>query len=715
MNPLHAVLMAAVEFISLSMLGWLAAASLPWLIHRWLRRQPRQTAWAAVDLLLAAMQQRARRVQLQQWLLLAVRTLILTSVAVAAAEPIWREWSPAFGARALVHRVIVVDQSCSMRCQQADNSRWTRAKEAAKQWIERSTDDPVTLIAWGEQAENLLGRPTLDSSLATAALDEMSPTQSSVELSTVVGSIRDAIDRAQQEFPLLAGHEIIVCTDLSPPTWQIGEAKFAAFDEIAQQASITLVNVAEASRENVTVTDIQVAPELVLRQREASIIANVTNFGTAGSTRFRVELQVDGRIVDSQQVQIGDENQSTVRFRHRFVDEGPSSVVVKLVDHQDCLAIDDRREMVVDVRRQVRVACLAGAVGAADDLARALSPVNGTDADVGGDIRADVLSLARFTELNLSDYDALVLADATDLAPREITLLQDYVRQGGGLAVFLGPLTDAKHVNALNKLLPVRSTGEKPTGDFRFDPLEYRHPIVAPFRGQTQAGLLRVATTQYHQMQLAEERGQAEVVLQFDSNDPALAVDQYGLGRVAVSALPGSLAARTKQGTPWSSFAVSPSFLPVMRELVAYLVADNWQQQRNVLVGETIIVPWVQVAQAVRVRLPNGTEQKLPRPSPVELQQLVFRETEQAGIYTFFAADEEIARYAVNLDPRESDLTPVDSTKLPTSLTEQRIDARPAFAALGGGISLGRPLLAMVAVLLLVEIALAWSLAKRWA
>lgn len=715
MNPLHAVLMAALEFVSLSMLGWLAAASLPWLIHRWWRRQPRQTTWAAVDLLLAAMQQRARRVQMQQWLLLAVRTLILASVAVAAAEPIWREWSPTFGSRALVHRVIVIDQSCSMRCQQADSSRWTRAKEAAKQWIERSTDDPVTLIAWGEQAENLLGRPTLDGSLATAALDQMSPSHSSVELSTVVGSIRNAIDRAQQEFPQLAGHEIIVCTDLCPPTWQIGEAKLEALDEIAQQANITFINVAEASRDNIAVTDIQIAPELVLRQREASIVANVTNFGTVDSTECRVELQVDGRIVDSQQVQIGDEDQSTVRFRHRFVDEGSSSVAVKLVNHQDSLAIDDRREVVVDVRRQLRVACFTGAAGAADDLARALSPGNGTDADVGGDIRADVFSLARFPELNLNNYNALVLADATDLAPREITILQDYVRQGGGLTVFLGPQTDAKQVSALDELLPVRSTGEKPTGDFRFDPLEYRHPIVAPFRGQTQAGLLRVATTQYRQLQLAEEHRQAEVVLQFDSNDPALVVDQYGLGRVAVSALPGSLAARTEQATPWSSFAVSPSFLPVMRELVAYLVADNWQQQRNVLVGETIVVPWTQVAQAVRVRLPNGTERELPRPTPDELQQLVFCETGQAGIYTFFAEGEEIARYAVNLNPHESNLTPIDSTKLPATLTEQRIDTRQAYASFGGGISLGRPLLAMVAVLLLIEIALAWSLAKGWA
>ncbi len=106
---------AALEFASLPMLGWLVAAVLPWLIHRWQRRQYQTTPWAAVELLLSAMQQRARRVQIDQWLLLAVRTAILVLVALAVAEPALRQWAVGAGGEAPSHRILVVDQSYSMR------------------------------------------------------------------------------------------------------------------------------------------------------------------------------------------------------------------------------------------------------------------------------------------------------------------------------------------------------------------------------------------------------------------------------------------------------------------------------------------------------------------------------------------------------------------------------------------------------------------------
>ena len=47
------IFLAALEFTSLSMLSWLAAAAVPWLLHRWFRRPQRTQPWAAVDLLLA--------------------------------------------------------------------------------------------------------------------------------------------------------------------------------------------------------------------------------------------------------------------------------------------------------------------------------------------------------------------------------------------------------------------------------------------------------------------------------------------------------------------------------------------------------------------------------------------------------------------------------------------------------------------------------------
>jgi hypothetical protein len=74
----HALL--AIGFGNLAMLGWLAAAAAPLLIHLWSRHRFREEHWAAVQFLIAAMRKNARRLQLQQWLLLAVRTLLIVLV-----------------------------------------------------------------------------------------------------------------------------------------------------------------------------------------------------------------------------------------------------------------------------------------------------------------------------------------------------------------------------------------------------------------------------------------------------------------------------------------------------------------------------------------------------------------------------------------------------------------------------------------------------------
>ena len=84
------------QFGSSIMLWWAAAAALPLLIHLWTKRQFRETRWAAMTFLLAAMQKHSRRIRLEQWLLLAIRVAIPLLLALALANPlqlgsaIWR-------------------------------------------------------------------------------------------------------------------------------------------------------------------------------------------------------------------------------------------------------------------------------------------------------------------------------------------------------------------------------------------------------------------------------------------------------------------------------------------------------------------------------------------------------------------------------------------------------------------------------------------------
>src|SRR4051812_9741794 len=128
--PIENDLLFAFGFSNLAMLGWLAAAAAPLLIHLWSRHRFRESPWAAMQFLLAAMRKNARRLQLQQWLLLAVRTLIILLVVSAVAEP-FGERLRLSGGGAPAHKILVLDGSYSMGYKANEITNFAQAKQLA--------------------------------------------------------------------------------------------------------------------------------------------------------------------------------------------------------------------------------------------------------------------------------------------------------------------------------------------------------------------------------------------------------------------------------------------------------------------------------------------------------------------------------------------------------------------------------------------------------
>ena len=104
-------------FGSVGMLLWASVAGVPLLLHLWSKHQHQETPWAAMEFLLAAVEQQARRIRLEQLLLLLLRMAIPVVLGLALAEPMW-EWLPSLGGSlgrsAPRHHLLVFDTSYSM-------------------------------------------------------------------------------------------------------------------------------------------------------------------------------------------------------------------------------------------------------------------------------------------------------------------------------------------------------------------------------------------------------------------------------------------------------------------------------------------------------------------------------------------------------------------------------------------------------------------------
>jgi hypothetical protein len=340
------------------------------------------------------------------------------------------------------------------------------------------------------------------------------------------------------------------------------------------------------------------------------------------------------------------------------------------------------------------VLLVADVASAADDIARALNP-RYRDAASGDAIQVEIIPTAGLESAELGAYDAVFLANVAELSEREQRLLLRYIEGGGAAALVLGEcIQPAIYNDFLKESVPL-TIAERPVhGDWRVDPRDYRSPILAPFAGRERSGLLGVRVSQYYPLRIADG-DRVETALAFNSGDPAIVIGEHGRGRLAVVATDPAL---ETQGEPWSTLAVSPSFVPLVRELFDYLTADRRGEQWNRLAGEPLAYAAAEDADvAAQWKDPAGIVSATPPDS------------RRVGVYT---ADRE--PIVVNFDPAESDLETIDIANLQKSTTAEN-RAAGSSAINGAALPLAPCLLGAAAVLMLVELTVAWLLGRGWA
>ncbi|HET7599321.1 MAG TPA: BatA and WFA domain-containing protein, partial [Gemmatimonadales bacterium] len=171
-----------IAFLHPWMLAALAAAGVPVLLHLLQSREPPTVEFPAVRYLIAATRRHQRRLKLQNWLLLLVRTLLVVALVLAAAGPTVPGRGVAGHAPSAM--VLVLDNSASSAAVVNGTPRLVQLKAAARRVLERATPDdalwlvtadglprrgdPLTLLDLVRQAEPSPRRLDLGAALATA-------------------------------------------------------------------------------------------------------------------------------------------------------------------------------------------------------------------------------------------------------------------------------------------------------------------------------------------------------------------------------------------------------------------------------------------------------------------------------------------------------------------------------------------------------------------
>jgi hypothetical protein len=685
---IESLLLLAFGFGNLAMLGWLAAAAAPLLIHLWNRHRFREAPWAAMQFLLAAMRKNARRLQLQQWLLLAVRTLIILLVVLAVAEP-YGERLLAGSGSAPSHKIIVIDGSYSMAYRRNRDTNFTAAKQFAVDLVQAGhPGDAFTVILMSSNPRVIVGGLSFDQAAVAAQIGSLKQNQGRARLPETIALIRETIaDKSQHNLP--APKEVYFFTDLQARSWAtVADAKQAAGGDqqssiatelvtIGEQAPVIVVDLGQAGASNLAIESISTSSPVVTIGHETGINALVHNFGHDPRSNVRLELFVDGAVSSEQAVDVAAGGETAVHFAHRFSTVGEHSVTVKASG--DRLELDNSRSLVVPVRGEIRVLCVADRQRAAKYLASALNPNPSGDSP----IRPIIIADGDLADTQLTGFDCIFLCNVAQLTTGEAIRIARYVESGGGLVVFLGDEIVPASYNGLlvssnaprQTLLPATIGNIVAQPQFGLDPLGYRHPIVAPFRGRDRAGLLTTPVSRHYRLEVPKGRPGVEVAAALPDGNPFIVTAPLGQGRTVVVATDGSLSSIDPTSRePWTTWPTWPSYLPIVRELLSFACSGQqtrWQQLvESPLAGSFTSQVSASIGNGnLRISRPDGRTESVSPQSTSTGSEWSYTNTDLSGIYTLRDLPQgQTQQFAVNVDAAEGDLSKIGPRQIPSQI-----------------------------------------------
>ena len=659
------------NFLNIAMIGGLAAGAIPLIIHLFHKSRFKVVNWGAMHLLEAVLRTNQKRVKVEQWILLAIRTAIPILLALMMARPMWQGAKKLLGEQA-TSTAVLLDNSYSMEAGRAGASNFSIARDESQRLIgglKRGSEAYVFLM--GEGA-GLLDEPTRDISRVTQALDKVGSGYGVARVPAALDFVAGTVSKMTE-----GTRQVVVLTDFQRMSFPATEEKLLGqaierLKKLPIPPAITLWDVGAEAKENVAVESLDFSKLMVGVGQKIQIRANVRNYGDTARPDLKVTLKVDGRDKTTSQVSLGAKSQGQVLFTHVFDTAG--SHVVEIETEADVVKADNSFLASIPVRDKLGVLLVDGAPGAtSDDLKGetgfaqiALSPFAAGKVEQADLIQAKVVSADALTAKAISEASVVVLANVAKLGDASLKALETFVGQGGGLLLFPGDRSDPAWWNGpLGKLAPL------PMGSLAGDLKDnaptaalasqrFENPALEIFNDARNGNLSDVAVKAWYRFKAPERSGGPEdpvVHARLDSGDPLFVEKPFGQGRV--------IACATSLDSDWSNLPARPSYLPLIQRLCVYL-ASNVYPPRNLQVGEQLVsfVPAESAGKKATLTLPDTSTVEVEVVKKGERGVVEYAQTRRPGLYTLLPAGGVPIHYVVNAERGESDLNKLPEAEI---------------------------------------------------
>lgn len=658
-------------FLNPFVLFGLVAASIPILIHLFNIRKLRTIEFSTLTFLKELNKNKIRRIKIRQWLLLALRTLLILLIVLAFSRPALQGTFGMSGTRASSTIIILFDNSVSMSLNNERGRFLNQAQSRALQIVQLlQPDDEVYFLRLTDLPKPTTEQPVRD---RTILENLISGTEIGYAYRTIDEGLRTAAGILQRTKNF--NKEIYVITDGQRSSFTAAHSGRSEESLFEPNVRFFYSSFAQKAFENISIERVSVPPSLLHTGKPFIVNAVVKNYGTSSVHNHLVTVSFDGQRVMQKSVSLNGGEQITVEFILTPNRSGALFGTVEL--ENDRLESDDRYLFAVNIPERIDVALIAGGEPYARYLRAAMDAAG--SADASSPITAESLPVSRMTSVALSEYDVVIITGISAMNSAQQDALHHYVRSGGSLFFFPSSDTVGRSYSYLNamgisELSVITSTSV-------FENVDLAFPIFHGMFDQARTGKELKNNIESPSVRTSiHPRSESSLrsVISLSNGRSFLWTKTFGRGRILGCSVPAM--------NEWSDFPMKGIFVPLIYQSMLYLSSPaNTESDRPWYVGERIEFASSQwqrsnTVSSVRLLDPEGRSVPLqmytkPSGDGITETNYLFDEQRSPGIYTVSSGNNTVMQLPVNVRREESDGTLAGVDDVEEHLTLLGMDA----------------------------------------
>lgn len=606
----------------------LLALGIPIFIHFLTRERLRQVQFTLTRFVLPSRRRITRFRRFQHWWLFFLRALLIGLIAFALSHPVYKSLRPpaeskSFPAEPEQNVVIILDDSASMQYRERGKSLFSKAKlHIIKLFKNYPSLTQFTLINCSQNPRIILQNVSAEE--IEKALEKLAPSFSRTALSGAVALAAQVLRTS----PAKTG-ELIVVSDFQATAGD--ELYFQQFPEIISGVNFIPVRIGPEEKSNVRITDLALeSPDLIGVNRPFNLRVKVCNDSPSQVTK-NISLRINQEPQLEKEIVLNPDEKKWISFPLVCNQEGAEQGIIGFKKH-DAFKLDDQYHFAFSVQPKIKALLLGEKIEDNYYLKSALNPFSEPE----GKVKVISESILHFKAQNLQNYDLVVFNNVGRISSVVKERLDKYLLNGGKVLIFLGNNVDPVAYNTLlGELLPGKIGGILSEG--KITNSVYR-----------EIDLGEVSFFKFYQVDPA---ARAYILAIVNHTEPVLLQQARFAGQVVL----GSFCDQRE----WSDIFIHPAYPVLIQKLVNDLCI--FPANRQWLVGDVVQQEWrskpgLTDSQELTVVGPTGNSDQIQ----IEANDFVYKTTGKPGIYQVYSGDKLLDCFAVNIDPRETDLRTID-------------------------------------------------------